>query len=665
MYMLKNIKALSLLFYFIISLFTMDVILRIATSTELFSLGLVITLAFSISFAIIFFILCSLCQSKLNYMFSSIILGLSAFIFSSQLVYYKIFRTYYSLYSAGRATQVLQFWKQILSVIMKNTGWIILFFLPCLIIIVFGKRFFAFDKVKKLTRIVLICCIILSHLLSLAAVFSSGRTQHSAHNLYYESSYPFLSVNKLGLLTTMRLDLQRLFSGWSPTLKMSTSYLPIPSPHKLDGNKIVEETSEVPEDIIEEKVIEHNTMNIDFKNLLSIETDETIIEMHKYFENQIPIAKNEFTEKYKGYNLIFITAEGFSPYAVHEDATPTLYKMVHKGYHFTNFYNPLWEVSTSDGEYVACTGLLPKQGVWSFYKSGQIFLPFVMGNQLKKLDYKTLAYHNHSYTYYRRDVSHPNMGYDYKGVGNGLDVKTTWPESDLEMIEKTVPDYINSQPFHAYYMTVSGHMQYNFFGNAMAVKNKEHVKDLPYSEEGRAYIATQVELDKALQYLLEQLEDVGIADKTLIVLSADHYPYGLEYKTIDELVGHQVERNFELYKSNLIMYSDGMEPEVIDKPCSSLDIIPTLSNLLGLEYDSRLLMGSDIFSDSSPLVMFLNRSFITDKGRYNAETGEFFRREEMDVDDVYTNTISAIINMKFYYSAKILETDYYNKVLQD
>ena len=184
--------------------------------------------------------------------------------------------------------------------------------------------------------------------------------------------------------------------------------------------------------------------------------------MHQYFSSLPPTYKNEYTGKYKGYNLILITAESFSPYAIHKDVTPTLYKMANEGYKFTNFYNPIWEVSTLDGEYVACTGLLPKRNIWSFYKSGSNSMPFVMGNQLNKLGYKTMAYHNHTYDYYERQISHPNMGYEYKGIGNGLELSNAWPRSDLEMLEKTIPEYIDHEPFHTYYMTVSGHMQYNF-----------------------------------------------------------------------------------------------------------------------------------------------------------------------------------------------------------
>ena len=212
-------------------------------------------------------------------------------------------------------------------------------------------------------------------------------------------------------------------------------------------------------------------------------------------------------------------------------------------------------------------------------------------------------------------------------------------------------------------MTVSGHMFYSNDGNYIANKNKDLVTQLPYNAPGKAYMATQIELDKAMEYLLKRLEEADVADKTLIAISADHYPYGLEKVDIDNLAGHEVESNFELYKSDFILYTEGMTPETIDRPVSSLDIIPTISNLLGLKYDSRLLMGVDMFSDTAPLVIFNNRSFITDKGKYNAVTKQFIPNEGVTVDDNYRKAISEEIDRKFYYSAKILETDYYAKVL--
>jgi lipoteichoic acid synthase len=654
--MKRFFKTDKLLIYFFIAILFIDTTFRIATIDEPFTNNLLLSLVFSLSIAFTLYLLSSFFQGKVSFLLSIFLLASVALIYASQLVYYKLFKTFYSIYSAGNGGQVLEFWKEITSLIKMHSHWIFIIFLPVIGFILFGRKRLPFEKTDGLNKISLILSIILVHTAAMIIVMASGKEELSAYDLYYKNSLPEISAERLGIITTMRLDLQRLISGWSPDFEVSEDdknsfkTLPTSTKNNPDDNKP------------KEAKIVYNTMKINFDNLIANETDPTIKEMHQYFQSVQPTEKNDYTGKYKDYNLILITAEGFSPYAVHKNVTPTLYKMVIKGYNFTNFYNPIWGVSTSDGEYVACTGLIPKAGIWSFRESSNTKLPFVMGNQFKKLNYQTMAYHNHTYTYYGRDKSHPNMGYDYKGVGNGLDVKKTWPESDIEMMEKTIPEYLNNQPFHTYYMTVSGHLRYTFSGNYIAYKNKDKVANLPYSEQAKAYIATQIELDRALDYLLTQLEEAGIADKTLIALSADHYPYGLDKQTIDELAGHPVENNFELYKSNFILYTKGMEPETITKPASSLDIIPTLSNLLGLEYDSRLLMGQDIFSNSSPLIIFNNKSFMTDKGSYNSLTRAFTPAGGAEVDDNYIKKISAIVRGKFYYSAKILETDYYRKI---
>lgn len=556
-----------MLIYFIISLFYLETILRASLGEEFFSSGFLISLVFSVPFAFVSYIICTGFNKSVNYIVTIVLMGLWGFIFASQILYHKLFKTFYTLFSAGNAGQILEFWKDILVLMAENILWILLAFVPC-ISMIWLKRFLAFASISMKTRAILICSAIVLHIIGVAFICTGERTQYSTYDLYFNNDHPVMSVKKLGLITYMRLDMQRLIFGWSPTLS---------EPEEI--------TIEPPVDIIEKpepiiKEIQYNTLDIDFVELISNEKNETIKNMHYYFMNVKPTEKNDYTGRFKGYNLILITAESFSPYAVHKDVTPTLYKMVHEGYNFTDFYTPIWGVSTSDGEYVACTGLIPKRGVWSFYISGKKSMPYVLGNQLKSLGYETRAYHNNTYTYYKRNISHPNMGYEYKGVGNGLDIKKSWPASDLEMMERTIPEYIDKEPFHTYYMTVSGHMRYSFTGNTIAAKNRKLVEDLPYSDACKAYIACQIELDRALEYLLNKLEEAGIADRTLIALSSDHYPYGLELEEIDELAGYRVDRDFELYKNHFILYTKGMEPVTIDKPCSSLDILPTISNLM-------------------------------------------------------------------------------------
>ena len=189
-----------------------------------------------------------------------------------------------------------------------------------------------------------------------------------------------------------------------------------------------------------------------------------------------------------------------------------------------------------------------------------------------------------------------------------------WPNSDHEMISVTTQDYINNEHFVAYYMTVSGHLNYTRTGNCMSERNWEQVKDLPYSNKVKCYLATEIELDKAIGNLLEDLEKAGKLEDTVIVMSSDHYPYGLTLDEINEISTYERDDVFEKYRMPLLIWSGSMkEPIKVEKVGSSLDILPTVLNLFGVEYDSRLLIGKDLLSDSEAIVMFSDRSFITDK----------------------------------------------------
>ncbi|MCR2822498.1 LTA synthase family protein [Lederbergia panacisoli] len=650
------LKEDLLFIYFFLSICFIDIVFRLSTINTFSYTDIVISFYFLAAYMVAIYLICSFFQGTARLLLSSFLFIAVIFIYVSQLIYFQFFRTFYSMYSLGKSAQVFEFWKDVVQYLLNHLIVAILLLFPIIIFIVFGKKMFPLNKISWVKRGVFIFLFFLCYLAGIVSVYASGDEQNTAYDLYFNNSSTLLSVEHLGLLTSMRIDFQRLVTHWSPDVKAPVISEPEPNPIEQQP------AEELPEKQQEEKVVEYNVLDIDFSKLISEENDQAIQDMHKYFANIQPTKKNDYTGKFKGYNLILLTAEGFSPAAIDKNVTPTLYKLANEGYQFTNFYTPIWQVSTSDGEYVALQGLIPKSGVWSFQESSKNHLPFVLGNQLQKRNYSTRAYHNHTYTYYGRNTSHPNLGYDYKALGKGLNVKETWPESDLEMMEKTVPEYIADEPFHTYYMTVSGHMQYSFTGNYMSWKNKKFVEDLPYSDQAKAYLAAQLELDRALEHLLAELEKAGIAERTLIALSADHYPYGLDDQTIDELAGHPVERNFELYKNTFILYTKGIKPEVITKPASSLDILPTLSNLLGLDYDSRLLMGKDIFSDADPLVLFLNKSFITDKGMYNAETRTFTANTGEQIDKDYIKYISSIVEAKFYYSTEILETDYYRKI---
>ena len=231
----------------------------------------------------------------------------------------------------------------------------------------------------------------------------------------------------------------------------------------------------------------------------------------------------------------------------------------------------------------------------------------------------------------------------------------------------TVPKYVNEDRFHVYYMTVSGHMNYNFAGNRMSSWNKEPVAGLDMSENARAYIACNIELDKAMQSLLEQLEAAGKLENTVICLSADHYPYGMSEEQYEELAGKDLSQGMDLYRNSLILWNAAMEePVVVDKACCSVDLVPTLLNLFGFHFDSRMYAGRDIFSTEEGLVIFKDKSFVSDTVCYNKKTKETIWLKDLTEEekDAYLTAKKQDVTNRYLFSAYILRNNYYDIVAQ-
>lgn len=609
--------------------------------------------------------------------------------FGLQMVYGHIFTKFISLSSvlenAGDATE---FWKQALHGIIECIpGLLLVLVIPIVLAAIsIKKRFICDSDGKKHSLIYQGVCFGLGMVFYVIAVLIlpiDGKENFTPYDLYHKDFMLDMGIERLGVITGTRKDIHAFFFGDTEEinieetqgmsslviddpLKESTpipTATPIPTPEPTRMPDATPTPSPTPLPTPTPIDTSPNVLDIDFAALAESESNSEIKAIHKYMSEQEPTKKNEYTGMFKGYNFIYLVCEGFSPWAVDENVTPTLYKLTHEGIVLENFYTPIWYTSTSDGEYVALQGLIPYSSN-SFKRSKKNSLPMCFGWQFLKLGYTCRAYHAHTATYYGRNETHPNLGYEFKAKNAGLKITDQWPESDLEMIQNSLPDYINDEHFHVYYMTVSGHMEYTFSGNTQAAHNKDAVAELPYSSNAKAYIACNKELDKALEYLLAELEKAGIADKTVIAFSADHYPYGLEKQYIDEIAGHEVEKNFELYKNYGVIWSASIkEPIVVTKPCSSLDLVPTLSNLFGLEYDSRLLMGSDILSDSPALVIFCDKSFITDYCMYNANNGKTYMLKDVELPDKYISNVMAVVKNKFNISKSILVNNYYKYIM--
>lgn len=640
-------KKLNLLIYYILFIVYEELVFScIIFKTFPASFGLIIL--FSIPIAIVLNLITSVFKPKVNKIITYIITIALIIIFGAQIVYYSMYEAIISFFSMMHGGQVTEFMEVIIDVVLRNWYGILLFIIPLIILIILSKKkVITFEKNSIKQIAIKITSVLIIQLIALLCVnFINTDDMYSNKNLYYNIHVPKVTANRMGLLTTMRLDLQRFIFGFEEKLSVQTNAIPK-----------------------EEEKDSYNITYIDFDKLIKNEEDNTIKEMHKYFSSQEASKKNKYTGMFKDKNLIVLVGESFSSLAIREDLTPNLYKLYKEGFQFDNFYTPIFPVSTADGEYITDTSLIPKEGVWSFLRVAGNYMPYSYANVFEKQGYSSNAYHNHTATYYERDKYIETMGYNsYLAVGTGLEDRmdtSNWPNSDYEMVKTTVNDYINNEKFMAYYMTVSGHMNYTKIGNMMVYRNWEQVKDLPYSNKAKGYLAANIELDKAVGELLSRLEQAGKLEDTVIVISGDHYPYGLTLDEINELSTFERDDKFEKFRMPFLIWSGSMKgPIKVEKIGSSLDVLPTVLNLFGAEFDSRLLMGRDILSDSDPIVIFSDRSFITDKGRYNSLTEQFTPNEGVTVEEGYVDKINTIIYKKYQMSRLILENDYYKHVFK-
>jgi len=634
-------------------------------------------------------------KGKANQVFFLFFLIADYLLFASQLVYQSIFKQPLMLDAVliAGGDALTNFWRETLEGILDAGLGLIALALGLVWIAIVNKIWKSKESVigRKSAAIIMRLGGLVGSILVLAAGFMGMyHLDEEKYTEYQEFGYPEDVLELFGVTSFWVRDLDVLPLPEKDDIWVNAGVGEWKDPHTVTGSEvqadgeshqesILQESTETggsaqesteTESVTTEPMYLPHILAADQGYLKEIGSD-AVDKITDYVFAMEPTYENDYTGLFEGYNLIYITAEGFSTAAIDEKLTPTLYQLTHTGVVATEYYVPLWQTSTSDGEYVNLTGLIPDQQ-FSMKRTAENSQPFSLANYFKEEGAACYAYHNNTLSYYDRHLSHPNLGYTFKASKLGdlqeaewgsslfqMEHPNYWPSSDLEMFQATIPEYVNEERFHVYYMTISGHMNYNFKGNKMSSLHAEEVSHLPYSEEGQAYIACNMELDRALAYLIQELFAAGKLEETVICLSADHYPYAMNEDTYEGLMGMELTNSLNLYRNSLILWNSEMETVEVTKPCSAMDLMPTLLNLFGFEFDSRLYSGRDIFSDSAPLVVFSNRSFITDVASYNKKTGEVLSRTGEPVSDEYIDSMKSYVRMLYKHSAGILNNNYY------
>jgi phosphoglycerol transferase MdoB-like AlkP superfamily enzyme len=619
---------------------------------------------FSVGFGLVVALLTSSTRSpRRNRIIAVVSLSLIALWFITELLVHQSFSVYMSpFFMSGNAGGVVgSYAARMVDIVISGVPSMLAYAVP-----IVGVWFVA-AKVMPLQQVRLRQCgaslaVAVVAQLSALVILATTTGGIIPDNAYYRSNYDInQAVQRFGLLTATRLDAQYTVTGVPQPDVPSGRLVPMPHPEP---------------DPIDRSP---NVLPVNFAGLAATESDSELAALDRYYAGVVPTVKNEYTGMFEGKNLIVICAEAFSDLIVTPELFPTIYKLTHNGFYFTQYYQPAWGGSTSTGEWSELTGLFPN-GAGAMSDSRYHDMTFTIAPALTARGYLSRGFHNNNYAYYDRDVTHTNLGYDWMGIGNGMaslpnpvtggtGVTEIWPESDLEMMQVTTPLYLEqSDPFNVYYMTVSGHALYGWDGNNMSWKNRERTDGLPYSEQIKGYIAANLELEDAMTYLVAELTRAGVLDDTVIVMTNDHYPYGLEPNEVNsrdywaEYLGVGPEST-EYYRSSWILYNSAMEETVeVTKPTYSLDILPTLLNLFGVDYDSRLFTGKDALAPGPGLAIFPDLSWISSEGAYDSKSDKYTPNATSGSGDAYARTISNMVRSATANAKAFQRLDYWARV---
>lgn len=643
-------KKLNLFIIYFISLIYLEFLLRILVLDKVFALSNVNMILFLIPVSLFLTLITKIGKEKINKITFFVIMIFNYIWFGANYVLKTFFGFYLTFEALGLSDQIANgFMKDAVIQVIARLGGLLFLAVPLIVSIILKKKI-NFKKMKKNKLFSYIILITITFIIYYLSLFLGKGKEYSPYVLFHEVNNPEANIEKVGVTNTIFIDTYRKIFGFE--------------------EKIIIEKKEKKKEEPKEIVYDYNTLNIDFESLLNNTSDSTIKNMTEYFMSDSGTLQNEYTGKFKGKNLILFMAESFNGVAISEELTPTLYKLANNGFVFKNFYTPT-VYSTIGGEFQELSGLYAGSlDILTRFRSGNNYFPMGIATLFNNEGYLTQAYHDSFSTFQDRNKYLRSLGFN---TFEGCESKENemqcypWPGSDVSMIDATYQKYINSEtPFMVFYASVSGHGGYT--SASAYYKKYKDLLDVHYpaaSVESKAYVAGQMELDRALERLLQVLEENGKLDNTVIALVGDHAPYYLYEKSmsyINEISTYERDRKIELFHSNFILYNSQMENVEVTKVGSQIDVMPTLYNVFGLPYDSRLFIGKDILSTEPGLAIMSDNSWVSDEGSYVTSTGEFTQKSANVLEEDYVSNMNLRVKNKVTMSKNIITKNYYDKV---
>ncbi len=325
-----------------------------------------------------------------------------------------------------------------------------------------------------------------------------------------------------------------------------------------------------------------------------------------------------YTGIFQGKNVIFLQLEGMDDWMLTKKDTPNLYNLLNHSINFTKHYSIYTGGgSTFNSEFAVNTGFTtPFSYIENVYSFNKNTFDYSMARLFKKDGYTVNAFHMNSSDFYSRGINYKSWGYDnYFGL---IDIQKYEQEEyklDRELIlNETFYNNMFKQNgnFVNYIITYSPHTPFTTKKEVgkMIAEEKYKGKEIPdLSEEECARLAAG-ETDYMVGLLIQALKDNNLYDNTVIVAFADHYLYTIEDKSILDKY-KQTENNL-INHTPFFIWSSDVNPVDINKVTMQTDILPTVLNLFGIDYNSNNYIGHNALAAD-----YEGYAFFTDYSWYN------------------------------------------------
>ena len=509
-------------------------------------------------------------------------------------------------------------------------------------------------KEDNIARIIALALLVLFsgfYYASLSLRFMQNEIQLvKTKTLFKNPSNPNIAVNQFGVEMFGILDIK---TALFPVNETSNE---VKFVSKNNGNTEITNYTRTVDDTAWQN-LNNNEANIDYKTL------------NNYFMSRNITDKNEYTGMFEGKNLIVIMMESVNNILLDENIYPNFAKLYKNGWYWENAYSPRNSCSTGNNE---MTGMI---SLYSIYRTctANVYMNNKYEESIFGLfnnkGYTTTSYHDYTEKYYYRSTIHKNMGSSkYYGVSDlGISYNNEYKEwpSDVLLMDKSSEIFTQNSPFMAWITTVNPHQPY-YSDSELSKIYYDSFANTGYPSNVKRYMSKLKVLDDSLGELLKILEEKGILDDTVIVLYADHYPYGLTNSDISKVLGDGINKYNEVDRTPFVIYNSKMTPKTYSEYTSYVNVLPTVANLFNLDYDPRLYMGTDLLSSSyQNIVVFADGSWQTPVGFYYASTG----RMSYFNDDRYTNdeivNINTDVDNMIKYSNLAIKTNYFEHLFNE